>query len=103
MTNRPTKPNDKSNVDEAIERGKALIEQGNQRRLVIRTAEGQSLLDVSLTVAVIAGVILLLLPSGLFFVLLGVVVAIFTKLQVEVLREITDDEKTISVDPEDKA
>ncbi|MCB9458107.1 MAG: DUF4342 domain-containing protein [Anaerolineaceae bacterium] len=73
-----------------IERGKEIVEMGNQRRLIIRRENGEPLIDVSLTVAVGAGVVFFFLPISWVWLLVAVVVAVAMKLRIEVLREVGD-------------
>lgn len=72
-----------------VERVKELIEEGNVRRIIIRNAEGRSLIEVPLTAgAVVSGVLVLYSPVFAGLAALGALVA---KLKVEVVREVSDD------------
>lgn len=96
MTNKPSKSND--TVQEMGERVRDIISQGNARRLVLRTAEGNKLIELSLTAAVVIGALLVMfLPGGMFFAFLALAAGIVLKLRVEVLRELTDSDDVIEV------
>lgn len=82
------KPNS-SIGQEITERGKNLIEQGNQRRVVIRNQDGNTLVDVTVTTAAVATVLFLIfIPGSMFWSVMLVIAAIFLKLRVEILREV---------------
>ncbi|NWF67616.1 MAG: DUF4342 domain-containing protein [Chloroflexi bacterium] len=72
-----------------VERVKQLIEEGNVRRVIIRNAEGRTLLEVPLTAgAVVGGVLALYMPLFAGLAALGALVA---KLKIEVVREMPED------------
>ncbi|QPC82779.1 DUF4342 domain-containing protein [Phototrophicus methaneseepsis] len=87
-----TQPTKRSTTgEEIIERGKDLVKQGNERRIVIRRENDEPLVDVSLTVAVaVAAVFFLFVPGSFFWAAVLAIGAIATKMRVEVLREIGD-------------
>lgn len=91
--------------DAIIERGKEIVEMGNQRRLVVRRENGEALIDVSLTVAVAAAVVFFFLPISWVWLLIAAGVGVVTKLRIEVLREVGDggtiEMKTKNEDIED--
>lgn len=88
-----------------IERGKEIVEMGNERRLVVRRESGEPLIDVSLTVAVAAAVVFFFLPVSWIWLLVLAVVGVAMKLRIEVLREVGDggtiEMKTKNEDAED--
>ncbi len=49
---------DAKNVEKVIERLKALVHEGNVRRLVVRNKEGRSLIEVPLTAGVVGAALL---------------------------------------------
>jgi Domain of unknown function (DUF4342) len=69
---------------ELVDRTKELIEEGNVRRLIIRTPEDEKLLEVPLTAGVVVG--------GAFTVLapilaaLGAMAAVLARVKVEIVR-----------------
>lgn len=100
-----TKPKRKSEdaLNEIAGRGKDLLEQSNSRRFVLRTADGSTLIDVSLTVAVVIGlVVLLMVPGGLMLGIVATIVGIAAKLRVEILRELDDNDNVIEM-PRDES
>ena len=76
---------------------KNAIAEGNVRRLVVRKADGTPLLDIPLTAGVaVGGVFTLLAP---FLAALGAIAALFSKVQVDVQRNIEPrEERSISDD-----
>ncbi|PJF22789.1 MAG: hypothetical protein CUN56_04240 [Phototrophicales bacterium] len=77
-----------------VSRIKALINQGNIRRIIIRNADDKVLLDMPLTVGAVGGGALFLL-AGPQMILLGAVAAIaavFTRVKVEIVRELKEGE-----------
>lgn len=95
-SNQPQRPNTGNDL---LEQARQVIEQGNMRRVIVRKADGETLIEVSVTLAVIAGVILLLIgPLGLMIALGAVAYGVFTKVQVEVVRELTDDDTVVQID-----
>jgi uncharacterized protein DUF4342 len=49
---------DEEGVDRVIERLKALVHEGNVRRLIVKNKDGQTLIEVPLTVGVVGAVLL---------------------------------------------
>ena len=95
MTNQDNNPNRKTMTEELevmgnqlVDRVKELIEQGNVRRLIIRDQISRTLLEIPLTVGVVAGGAL-----AVFWPLLAglaVVGGIVARLKIEVVRENPD-------------
>src|SRR4051794_38285996 len=76
---------------ELVERTKELIEEGNVRRLIIRTKDDKRLLEVPLTAGVaIGGVVTLVAPV---LAALGALAALLTRVKVEIVRTKGGDEK----------
>lgn len=95
----PKPKNDEAPLNDAVERGKLLVQEGNARRVVVRSGDGSTLFDVSLTVAVVgAGILTFLIPGGIVLMLLAAVVGIAAKVRIDILREINDDDATIMID-----
>lgn len=68
-----------------VERIKALVAEGNVRRLIIRKPDGQSLLEIPLTAGVaVGGVVTILAPV---LAALGALAALVAEFKVEVIRE----------------
>lgn len=95
MTNQPDGQHKSKFVEELevagsqlVERVKELIEQGNIRRLIIRNQEGKTLLEIPLTVGVVAGGAIAVFWPVL--AALGVIGGIVAKLKIEIVREEPD-------------
>ncbi|GAB1420096.1 hypothetical protein MASR2M15_01740 [Anaerolineales bacterium] len=93
MPDKPKKDNQNLDFSElanqTLDSAKNALEQGNARRVILRTSEGRQFIDVSLTVAiVVVALFTFLMPGGLLWVIAGVVIGAMLKLQVEVLREL---------------
>jgi DNA-binding Lrp family transcriptional regulator len=68
-----------------VDRVKELIEQGNVRRLIIRNPEDRILLEIPLTIGVVAGgALALFMPV---WAALGAMAALVARVKVEVVRE----------------
>lgn len=105
MSNRPEKPkNQRDWVEEMevaghelVDRVKSLVAEGNVRRLIIRNAKGEALIEVPLTPAVVvAGVATIINPVLAF---LGALAALIARLKIEIVRVETmdDDAETIEL------
>lgn len=70
-----------------VEKVKELIAQGNVRRLLIKTQDGRTLVDTSLTVGVGVGGVLGMI-GGFPLAILATIVAVLTKVRIEVVREV---------------
>jgi hypothetical protein len=68
-----------------VDRVKELIQEGNVRRLIIKDADGKFLLEIPLTVGVVAGGAFVLAAPVL--AALGALAALMTRVKVEVIRE----------------
>ncbi|MCU0514066.1 MAG: DUF4342 domain-containing protein [Anaerolineae bacterium] len=80
------------------EQGKELLSEGNRRRIIARNPEGDVLLDVSITQAVVITLLVtLLLPIGWLLMLLAAWYGISKKIRLDFVRELTDEDATISV------
>lgn len=79
---------------QVLERVQDLIKQGNVRRVIIRTADGRTLMDTTLTVGALAGGTLALI-AGPFVTAVAAIAAIVGRVKVEIIREIGDDEDEI--------
>ncbi len=73
--------------NQVVNKVKELIEQGNVRRLIIKTHDGRTLIDTSLTVGVGVGGVLGLI-GGIPLALLATAVAFVTKVKIEIVREV---------------
>jgi len=67
-----------------VERVKELVAEGNVRRLIIRNAEGNTLIEIPLTAGVVVGGALTLLAPLL--AALGAMAALLAKFKIEVVR-----------------
>jgi hypothetical protein len=100
MTDNKRKNDD--TVDALLKRGQEFL--NNDRHIILRTADGKELLDVSMTVAFIsAGVLLFFGPAGFTLALLAVIAGIVMKVRVEVVRELNDDDDTVVINNDDSA
>lgn len=71
-------------ASELVERTKELVEEGNVRRLIIRTPNDEVLLEVPLTAGVaVGGMVTLVAPV---LAALGALAALLTRVKVEVVR-----------------
>ncbi len=96
MTENNQKQSD--SVDTLIEQGQSLIERGNSRRIILRTADGNELADIPMMTAVIGGIVLLVLgPAGFTLAFFAVIAGIIAKVRVEVVRELGDDDDTVVI------
>ena len=109
MKHEPEKPkNQRDWVEEMevaggdlLEHARKLIAQGNQRRVIIRNARNEALIEVPLTPAVVVvGVATVVSPM---FAALGALAALFAKVKIEVVRveEIDPDAETIELSGDD--
>ena len=101
MSNQPQKPkNQRDWVEEMevaggelVERVKELVAQGNVRRLIIRSADDEVLLEVPLTPAVVIGGVATAFNPVL--AALGALAALIARLKIEVVRvEDADDDSS---------
>ena len=86
---------------ELVDRVKSLAAEGNVRRLIIRNAKGDLLIEVPLTPAVVViGVAAVINP---FLTMLGALAAVFARLKIEIVRveTIDDDAETIEISGDD--
>ena len=98
MSDEKKKKNDEKTWSEEIEvtgnelvgRVKELIQQGNVRRLIIRTKDGETLMEVPLTASVVAGSAMLVFTP--LFAAIGALVAFIAEVRLEVVRVIEDEE-----------
>jgi hypothetical protein len=81
--------------NQVLERLQDLIKQGNVRRVIIRTSEGRTLMDTTLTVGALAGGTLALI-AGPFVTAVAAIAAIVGRVKVEIIREISDDDDVVA-------
>jgi hypothetical protein len=73
---------------ELVERVKALIKEGNVRRIIIRSSEGAVLLEIPLTAGVVVGgALTLFLPV---LAALGAMAALLAEVKIQVVRTVDD-------------
>lgn len=87
---------------ELVDRVKDLIAEGNVRRLIIRSAGGEVLLEVPLTPAVVVGGVATIINPVL--AALGTLAAMIARLKIEIVRvedEIDHTAETIEISPDD--
>lgn len=73
-----------------VERVKALLHEGNIRRLRIKDAQGRYLLEVPLTVGVVAGGVFMMASPVL--TALSALAGLVANVKIEIVREVDDDE-----------
>ena len=105
MANEPEKPKQQRDWVEEMEvagselvgRVKSLVAEGNVRRLIIRNANNEVLMEVPLTPAVVVGGVATVVSPVL--AALGALAALIAKLKIEIVRveEIEDDAETIEI------
>ncbi len=83
--------------NELVDRVKALVAEGNVRRLIIRNANNEVLIEVPLTSAVFVGGVATLVSPVL--AALGALAALFAKLKLDIVRveEIDEEAETIEI------
>jgi hypothetical protein len=74
-----------------VDRVKELVAEGNVRRVIIRNAEGQSLLEIPLTAGVVVGGAVTLLTPML--AALGAVAGLLARVKIEVVRVDSGEKK----------
>ena len=109
MSSEPEKPNEPRDWvedmevvgHELVDRVKSLVAQGNVRRLIIRNAKGDALIELPLTPAVVVvGVAAVVNPV---LAALGGLAALIARLKIEIVRveTIDDDADTIEISGDD--
>lgn len=95
----------KETVNQLLDQGKDLVEKGNQRHIVVRTANGEKLIDVSFTVAAIVVVVLFFMqPIGWLVAIGASIYGVTKKLKIEVARTLTDEDNVVEIQlPQDEA
>jgi hypothetical protein len=109
MGNEPEKPkNQRDWVEEMevtghelVDRVKSLVAEGNVRRLIIRNANGEVLIEVPLTPAVFVGGVATIINPVL--AALGALAALIARLKIEIVRveTIDEDAETIEISGDD--
>ena len=109
MANEPEKPKQQRDWVEEMEvagnelvgRVKSLVAEGNVRRLIIRNANNEVLMEVPLTPAVVVGGVATVVSPVL--AALGALAVLIAKLKIEIVRveEIEDDAETIEISGDD--
>lgn len=95
--NNKIEPNKGSDtVSEVVERGKQLIEQGNMRRLVVKTNDGRTIADVPLTIVAVAAFVTIV-TWQIWLPILLVVFGIIARVKVEVVREVNEKDDVIQM------
>lgn len=76
--------------NQVLDRVKQLIEEGNVRRVIVRTADGRTLMDTTLTVGAVAGGALALIAGPFVTAVAAIAAAVVGRVKVEVVREVVD-------------
>lgn len=83
---------------EVLEQGKEILTKANKRHIIIRKANGEKLVDVTFTVAVVVALILLWFqPIGIIIGLAAFAYGYYNKMTVEVLRELGGTDNVIEM------
>lgn len=77
---------------QVFERVQEMIRQGNVRRVVIRSADGKTLIDTTLTIGALAGGALALIAGPLVTAMAAIGVAVVGRVRVEIVREVSEAE-----------
>ncbi len=86
-------------ANELVDRVKGLIEEGNVRRLIIRKADGDILLEVPLTAGVaVGGAVTIIAPV---LAALGAMAALLVKVRLDIVR--SDEKKEDEEEDEEEA
>ncbi|MGJ3238140.1 MAG: DUF4342 domain-containing protein [Anaerolineae bacterium] len=90
--------NHNNTVDQLVQEGRGLFHKAQQRHVIVRKADGTQLLDVNVLVLGIAVIVLLMFqPLGTFVAIGTIAYGIYNKVKVEVVHEISHDEKVIEI------
>lgn len=81
-----------------MEQGRKIVEQGNARRLILKTADGRQFAEMSLTMAVGVAFVLFLLPMTWLIVIFGLLFAIAAKIRIEIVREVTENDDVLEME-----
>lgn len=84
--------------DRIADSARDLVSRGNQRHIVIRDKDGKSIADVTVTTAIIAGIVLFFVPGFQIILIAAVLYGLFAKLRVEIVRDLDDDDETVVID-----
>lgn len=76
---------------------KDLVARGNERRIVIKSQEGKTIVEASVTVVAVVLFILLMLPGTILIGGLLLLLGIVTKVRIEVQRIINDNDSVIEM------
>ena len=87
--------------NELVDRVKGLVAEGNVRRLIIRNANNEVLIEVPLTPAVVVGGVATIMNPVL--AALGALAGLIAKLKIEIVREesVDEDAETIEISGKD--
>jgi hypothetical protein len=80
--------------NQLVERVQEIIKEGNVRRLIVRTADDRVLFDTPLTVGLGVGGVLAWF-GGIPLIVVAAIAAAFTRLKIEVVREVTGDQDVV--------
>lgn len=78
-----------------IERVQEVIKAGNVRRIIIRSADDNVILETSLTVGAVAGGLMLMTPLGWPLAVLGAIAAAVKRVKIEIVREVGENDHTV--------
>jgi len=72
-----------------VEQFQNLMDYSNQRQLVLKNKEKESVVRLPMTLALVIGVVALILKQLLFLLVIGVVVLLFMKYSFEIVRNVS--------------
>lgn len=89
----------KNEIQTLKSRAKEVVAEGNQRQLVFRNKSGESLFEVSLTIAVAVAIVLLITGVLSFpLVIIAGVLGMLFGIRVELRHNVLQDENTVVID-----
>jgi hypothetical protein len=85
-------------VTEVVEQGKELLGKANARHIIIRKANGEKLIDVTFAVAAVVVLFLLWIqPFGIFLTIAGIAYGLYSKVRLEVVRELGNGDNVVEM------
>jgi|GEM_PF-5182468 len=95
--------NTNETINNLMDEGRKVVNQANQRHIVVRKPDGTKILELSATVFAIAVVLIFLFqPFGTIAAIAALIYAIYTKVKIEVVHELDGNEPTIEINPTDE-
>lgn len=87
-----------STQQDLMNTGRDLLQAGNERHIIIRSQNGDKIVDVTFTVAAVLAVLVIFIqPLGTIALIAGVVYAIVTRARIEIVRDLRDDDNVVEI------